>query len=118
MVNKYLPARAAWSYRRIGYRKELGMASPRPRRPVLNSDPKELEAQRVACSYLVKGCERALFDFGLIAGETGGVESMRIDERAAQIMRNILGSWRDTLSVLAEPGAETESHRAPRTAGL
>jgi hypothetical protein len=93
------------------------MASSRPPRPLLNPDPKELEAQRVACSYLVKGCERALFDFGLIAGETGGVEAARIDERAAQIMRHILGSWRDTLSVLAEPGAERESQRATRTAG-
>jgi hypothetical protein len=93
------------------------MASSRPRRPALNPDPKELEAQRVACSYLVKGCERALFDFGLIAGETGGVEAARIDERAAQIMRKILGSWRDTLSVLAEPRAETESQRTSRAAG-
>src|SRR5947208_2491349 len=35
------------------------MASPR-RRLVLNPDARELEAQRIACSYLVKGCERAL----------------------------------------------------------
>src|SRR5437867_4307018 len=47
------------------------MASPR-RRLVLNPDARELEAQRIACSYLVKGCERALFDFGLIAGVAGG----------------------------------------------
>jgi hypothetical protein len=80
---------------------ELGMASPR-RRLVLNPDARELEAQRIACSYLVKGCERALFDFGLIAGDMGGIETARIDERAAHIMRAVLGSWRDTLSLLTD----------------
>jgi len=77
------------------------MAAPR-RRLVLNPDARELEAQRVACSYLVKGCERALLDFGLIAGEMGGVEAARIDERAAHIMHGVLGSWRDTLSLLTD----------------
>jgi hypothetical protein len=77
------------------------MASPR-RRLVLNPDARELEAQRIACSYLVKGCERALFDFGLIAGNMGGIEAARIDERAAHIMRGVLGSWRDTLSLLTD----------------
>ena len=77
------------------------MAAPRGRL-VLNPDARELEAQRIACSYLVKGCERALFDFGLIAGDMGGVEAARIDERAARIMRGVLGSWRDTLSLLTD----------------
>ena len=77
------------------------MASPR-RRLVLNPDARELEAQRIACSYLVKGCERALFDFGLIAGDAGGIEAAHIDTRAAHIMRGVLGSWRDTLSLLTD----------------
>ncbi|SRR6266511_6315909 len=77
------------------------MASPR-RRLVVNPDPRELEAQRIACSYLVKGCERALFDFGLIAGDVGGIEAAHIDARAAHIMRGVLGSWRDTLSLLTD----------------
>jgi hypothetical protein len=77
------------------------MASSR-RHLVLNPDVRELEAQRIACSYLVKGCERALFDFGLIAGDMGGVETTRIDTRAAHIMRSVLGSWRDTLSLLTD----------------
>ena len=71
-------------------------------RLMLNPDSRELEAQRIACSYLVKGCERALFDFGLIAGDMGEVEAARIDERAAHIMRGVLGSWRDTLSLLTD----------------
>ena len=77
------------------------MALPR-RRLVLNPDARELEAQRIACSYLVKGCERALFDFGLIAGDAGGIEAAHIDTRAAHIMRGVLGSWRDTLSLLTD----------------
>ena len=77
------------------------MASPR-RRLVLNPDARELEAQRIACSYLVKGCERALFDFGLIAGDAGGIEAAHIDTRAAHIMRGVLGSWRETLSLLTD----------------
>jgi hypothetical protein len=60
----------------------------------------ELEAQQLACSYLLKGCERALFQFGLVAGETGNADSARVDQRAADIMRDILGSWRETLSLL------------------
>src|SRR5262245_18846866 len=77
------------------------MAAPR-RRLVLNPDARELEAQRIACSYLVKGCEQALFDFGLIAGDTGGAETACVDELAAHIMRGVLGSWRDTLSLLTD----------------
>lgn len=77
------------------------MATAR-RRLVLNPDARELEAQRIACGYLVKGCERALFDFGLIAGDMGGMEAARIDERAAHIMRGVIGSWRDTLSLLTD----------------
>ena len=78
------------------------MASSSRRQRLLVPDMSEFEAQRVACSYLVKGCERALFDFGLIAAETPNVEAAQIDERAVDIMRDVLGSWRDTLSLLAE----------------
>ena len=78
------------------------------RAPVSGIDARELEAQRIACSYLVKGCERALFQFGLIAGETSSVEAARIDERAVNIMRQVLSSWRETLS-------ELPSRRAARS---
>lgn len=89
------------------------MASPSGRRRLLDPGSNELEAQRVACNYLVKGCERALFDFGLIAGETSSVEAASIDERAIDIMRDVLGSWRDTLSLLAEA---TPARRGVQTA--
>jgi hypothetical protein len=68
----------------------------------------ELEAQRIACGHLVKGCERALFHFGLIAGETPSAEAAEIDGRAVEIMRGVLDSWRDTLSQL--PTASAARH--------
>jgi len=75
-------------------------------------DPSELEAQRIACSQLVKGCERALFHFGLIAGETPSGEAPEIDSRALEIIRNALNSWRDTLSLLPPNPAAPKDHRA------
>ena len=77
-------------------------------------DPTELEAQRIACAHLVKGCERALFHFGLIAGETPNTEAAHIDGRAIEIMRNALSSWRDTLSLLPTRPAAREDSQATR----
>ena len=74
------------------------MASTGNRNALRTPDARELEAQHVACRYLLKGCERALFHFGLVAGETGGVDGARVDQRAAEIMRLVLSSWRDALS--------------------
>ena len=85
------------------------------RTPLRTQDAGELEAQRVACSYLVKGCERALFHFGLVAGETGNVEAAHVDQRAADIMRLVLTSWRDTLSLL--PAGSTEDKSRKTAAG-
>ena len=90
---------------------------------VSSGDPKfsgtlngrELEAQQLACSYLLKGCERALFQFGLVAGETGRVEAAGVDQRAADIMRDILGSWRETLSLLQ--GSSPAGERSRTTQG-
>jgi len=85
-------------------------------RQILSStvDQSELEAQRIACTHLVKGCERALFHFGLIAGETPSAEAAQIDGRALEIMRNALSSWRDTLSMLptrsAAQGERRDAH--------
>lgn len=78
-------------------------------------DPSELEAQRIACAHLVKGCERALFHFGLIAGETPSAEAAEIDGRALEIMRNALNSWRDTLSLLPPNTTAPKDHRTAQS---
>ena len=80
--------------------------------PLSSLDPSELEAQRIACTHLVKGCERALFHFGLIAGETPNAEAADIDGRAVDIMRDVLSSWRDTLSLLPSARVGTRTRRA------
>jgi hypothetical protein len=63
------------------------MTSASNRNVFQDTDATELEAQRMACGYLVKGCERALFQFGLVAGETGGAAAVRVDEGAIEIMQ-------------------------------
>jgi hypothetical protein len=77
-------------------------------------DPSELEAQRIACTELVKGCERALFQFGLIAGETPSAEAAVIDGRAVDIMQEVLSSWRDTLSLLPAHPEQPAQRRGGR----
>ena len=77
-------------------------------------DPGELRAQRLACAYLVKGCERALFEFGLIAGETASARAAEVDGRAVEIMREVLGSWRDTLALLPDAAAAQDSDQSRR----
>ena len=83
--------------------------------PLSTLDPSELEAQRIACTHLVKGCERALFHFGLIAGETPSAQAAEIDGRAVDIMRNVLSSWRDTLSLLPAPRVLPPTRRTEDT---
>ena len=74
----------------------------------------ELEAQQLACSYLLKGCERALFQFGLVAGETQNIDPADVDQRAADIMRAILDSWRETLALLRASSLDGERGRSPQ----
>jgi hypothetical protein len=95
----------------IGRERSTGMALKGRQNPLSTLDPTELEAQRIACTHLVKGCERALFHFGLIAGETPSAEAAEIDGRAIDIMSNVLRSWRDTLSLLPTPGAAPPQRR-------
>src|SRR5687767_12327401 len=101
MVNKFLPAGSrAWPLFISVSKGAVGMTLRGRSNPLSTVDTSELEAQRIACTYLVKGCERALFHFGLIAGETPNAEAAQIDGRAVDIMRKVLSSWRDTLSLL------------------
>src|SRR2546426_9019581 len=76
------------------------MSSLSRTRAVTTLEREELAAQRIACTFLVKGCESALFCLGLSAADIGDSEEARIDQRAASITREILGSWRATLDIL------------------
>jgi hypothetical protein len=116
MVNKFLPARGrAWSLFILRFERSKGMTSKGRQILLSTLDPSELEAQRIACRHLVKGCERALFHFGLIAGETPNTEAAQIDGRAVEIMRDALSSWRDTLSLLPTRPVEDKDNQAARS---
>jgi hypothetical protein len=112
MVNKFLPVPDRSFQHRP--RKEREMVSSGEPKFSGTLSGRELEAQQLACSYLLKGCERALFQFGLVAGETGNVDASSVDERAADIMRDILGSWRETLSLLEASAPAGKRGRSPQ----
>jgi len=61
----------------------------------------ELEAQRLACELLVRGCETALAQF----------QASGRDSRAGQILEEILTSWRETLSLLESAAKSGEPLR-------
>ena len=72
------------------------------------SDNEEQQAQLIACSHLVRGCEGAVSEHGLATGEIEGQSPTM--ERAQDILAQVLFSWQDTLKVLRtaeEPGAVT-----------
>jgi hypothetical protein len=76
------------------------MSSLTEMRNVTATEREELAAQRIACTFLVKGCENALFCLGTSAADIGDSDEARIDRRATVVMQEILGSWRATLDIL------------------
>ena len=63
----------------------------------LNDDEEE-QAQRIACSHLVRGCEGAVSELRLSTGETeGGSPTVK---RAHVILTQVLSSWRGALNGL------------------
>ena len=67
----------------------------------------EQQAQDIACSHLVRGCEGAVSELHAATGETGG--QPRTKKRAQEILAQVQSSWRDTLKALrsAEEPAQT-----------
>lgn len=59
-----------------------------------------MAAQRVACSLLVKGCENALFDYYSSLADPKNAEQARVAQRAVDILKDVLTSWRQTLGLL------------------
>ncbi len=69
----------------------------------------ELKARRLACSYLVKGCQDAIFDFRERAAGMAGAAQARSAHRAIEILEEALGSWCETLSILRSALNSTSS---------
>ena len=62
------------------------------------SNNEEQQAQRIACSHLLRGCEGAVSELHAATGETAG--QPRTKKRAQEILAQVLSSWRDTLKAL------------------
>ena len=64
----------------------------------------EIAAQRLACRYLVEGCERSLLELRCSLGKATRPAEVRAGLRAAEVLEGVLLGWRDTLAVLhADP---------------
>lgn len=64
----------------------------------LSSD-EERQAQHIACSHLIVGCEGAVSKLQHVAGEIEGQSPTMT--RAGDILAEVLPSWRETLGMLA-----------------
>jgi len=76
------------------------MASIRRTSALTPEEHERLSAQRLACSYLIKAGESALFSLGLNSSDIRKARAPGRDQRAAAILLDILSSWRSTLDIL------------------
>ena len=68
------------------------------------SNNEEQQAQDIACSHLVRGCEGAVSE--LLAATGTSERPSPAKKRAGEILAQVLSSWRDTgktLKIAAEP---------------
>ncbi len=70
------------------------------------SNNEEQQAQHIACSHLVKGCEGAVSELQHVTGEAEGQSPTMA--RAGDILAQVLSSWQNALKVLT-PGEESGS---------
>ena len=77
------------------------------------SNNEEQQAQHIACSHLVRGCEGAVSELQHVNGKAKGQSPTMV--RAGDILAQVLSSWQDALKVLT-PGEESGS--APAEANL
>lgn len=62
------------------------------------SDEDERQAQRIACTHLIRGCESAVSE--LLHAMSEADERSLAMKRAREILVRVLSSWRDTLKTL------------------
>jgi hypothetical protein len=62
------------------------------------SDNEEQQAQSIACTHLVRGCEGAVSELALRNGEADGPSPAM--DRARDILAQVLSSWRDVLDAV------------------
>jgi hypothetical protein len=62
------------------------------------TEGEERQAQRLACTRLVSGCEGAVSDLLVTISEEA--EPSLVTTRARELLAQVLSSWRDTLTTL------------------
>ena len=67
--------------------------------------------QLLATDFLVRGCERALFDLRCSLGEAATSRDVRVGLAAAELLEQVLGGWRETLRALRTQDAGTFTPR-------
>ncbi len=72
------------------------------------SQSEALFSQHLATTFLVCGCERALFDLRCSLGGASNSREVRVGLEAADLLEEVLAGWRDTLRLLREAGASAE----------
>ncbi len=84
-------------------------SSPSTARKSRNAERSEaLFSQHLATTFLVRGCERALFDLRCSLGCARSSREVRVGLEAAELLEEVLAGWRDTLRLLRETGASAE----------
>jgi orotate phosphoribosyltransferase-like protein len=69
-------------------------------RPYTTQEANEIGAQRLACALLVEACRSASFDFGVNSTYARSAREERLNRRAAQIVNDVIASWRETLAII------------------
>lgn len=72
-----------------------------------------LAGQQLATSFLVRGCEAALFDLRCSLGAAESSREVRAGLDAIELLEVILASWREALAALHARSAQP----APRSGG-
>jgi hypothetical protein len=65
-------------------------------------------SQHLATTFLVRGCERALFDLRCSIGQTNQPRDVRVGLEAAALLEQVLAGWRDTLRQLSANARDAE----------
>jgi hypothetical protein len=82
-----------------------------------NRRPEQTEAcssQHLATEFLVRGCERALFDLRCSLGAAATSREVRVGLEAAALLEQVLAGWRDTLRLLRAASAAESPTCTPR----
>jgi hypothetical protein len=72
-----------------------------------------LEAHQLACTFLVAASERALFELLCALGEAQDPAQVRAGLRAADLLRQMLGSWRENLALLRSAISCSDGQESP-----